>query len=859
VKSMMGNDRRAKRARMTIMCLMWFVVSLCGLFLKSSLLDNADITSVTGTGTSLPPAAPVGSEQQGTVHSVGVTANKPTIYSQNGVIVGYPTLYGISPPLRSLPAAPNEPPRPRVEQEQEDPPPANDVHNIDPVVQSRPGSVPIPTPDVTFEGMQGAVPPDPTGDVSPYNYVQVVNTQMRVWSKTGQPVSNVFLLSSLWTGTTGHCAQGGYLFDPTVLYDSAAGRWFIGFAYANITKNTGPPSGACLAVSSTIDPLGTWYIYEYELSTGPTEFEDFLKWGVWPDGYYMNSDTAGSTRPFVFDRAQMLTGQAATYQSFPPMPPGGRHMIPSDFDGTILPPSGSPNYYVEFPNYYGHNYQSTRLWAFHVDWTNPTLTTFHNTANLRVAPFNELFCQSGFSCVPQPGTAQTLQTLSGFVGFPVAYRNFGTYESIVFSHAVQVDNNNMGIRWYEIRNPNTTPLVYQQGSYGPDATWRWIGSAAMDKFGNIAVGYSASSSSVFPSIRYAGRLASDPLGTLTLSETDLKTGEQSQIQYDRWGDYSSIVVDPLDDCTFWYTGEYVPGQPPGYYEYSTRIGSFRLPGCPPLVLPRCPNERFTDNCPGDYFYNAVLQLNDANIVTGYSTIPPCDNHLNLPCFKPYDSVTRAQAAKIVANTAGFNDPPSSQSFQDVPPGSTFYPYVERMSSRGILGGYPCAGANEPCVPPGNLPYFRPGNTVTRGQLSKMESLAFNFQEPVSGQSFEDVPPDSTFYEYVQRMASRSIINGYPCGGSGEPCIPPDNRPYFRPGNDVTRGQTAKMVYVGWPPTPGPTSTVTSTATSTSTPSATTTEPTSTVTSTATSTSTPSATTVVVATPTGTPNRTQLKP
>jgi hypothetical protein len=260
---------------------------------------------------------------------------------------------------------------------------------------------------------------------------------------------------------------------------------------------------------------------------------------------------------------------------------------------------------------------------------------------------------------------------------------------------------------------------------------------------------------------------------------------------------------------------------------------------PTPVPPRCPGERFTDVCPGDYFYQPVLYLNDRAIINGYNTVPPCENAQHIPCFKPYNNSTRAQIAKIVSLAAGFVEPVSGQSFEDVPPTDTFYVYIERMVQRGIISGYPCSGPGEPCIPPLNRAYFRPGNTVTRGQLSKMIVGAFNYTEPTAGQIFEDVPPGSTFYDFIQRLAARDIINGYPCAsGPSEPCVPPGNRPYFRPNNSVTRGQTSKIVYLAMTqPSPTPTATATHTRTPTAMP-------------TLTSTATSIATEVPTGTPTG---------
>jgi hypothetical protein len=253
------------------------------------------------------------------------------------------------------------------------------------------------------------------------------------------------------------------------------------------------------------------------------------------------------------------------------------------------------------------------------------------------------------------------------------------------------------------------------------------------------------------------------------------------------------------------------------------------------VPPRCPGQRFTDVCPGDYFYEPTLALVDLGIIAGYNSSPPCTTPAHIPCFKPYNNVTRGQTAKIVSLAAGFNEPVSGQMFEDVPPSHTFYPYVQRLATRQIIGGYSCGGPSEPCGP-GNRPYFRPGNDVTRGQISKITAESFGFDEAVSGQTFEDVTPGSTFYVYVERIASRGIINGYPCGGQGEPCGP-GSRPYFRPNNALIRAQTTKIVYLAMQsvPTATPTAPPTATATATSAP-----------------TETPTETPVVTSTPTGTP-------
>ncbi|HET9495108.1 MAG TPA: S-layer homology domain-containing protein, partial [Chloroflexia bacterium] len=204
---------------------------------------------------------------------------------------------------------------------------------------------------------------------------------------------------------------------------------------------------------------------------------------------------------------------------------------------------------------------------------------------------------------------------------------------------------------------------------------------------------------------------------------------------------------------------------------------------------------FEDVPPTNTFYPFVRCMVCKGIVSGY----PCGGQ-GEPCgpgnnayFRPGNNVTRGQIAKIVSNSAGFNEPVTGQTFEDVPPGSTFYEFVERLVSRQVMSGYACGGSSEPCVPPDNRPYFRTNASATRGQLSKIVSNAAGYIEPVVGQSFEDVPPSHTFYEFVERLVGRGVMSGYACGSPGEPCVPPDNRPYFRPANNVTRGQTSKIV------------------------------------------------------------------
>jgi hypothetical protein len=274
----------------------------------------------------------------------------------------------------------------------------------------------------------------------------------------------------------------------------------------------------------------------------------------------------------------MLAGLPATQQCFQLSSSFGG-LLPSDLDGTIPPPAGSPNYFLNF----GSN--SLNLWKFHVDWANSPNTTLTGPTNIPVAAFTPA-CNRG-ACIAQPGTTQKLDSLADRLMYRLAYRNFlDGHEALVVNHSVCIGSGGQclrgsqrpsGVRWYELRNLAGTPAVYQQATYAPDSTSRWMGSIAMDKQGNMALGYSASSSSVAPSIRYTGRLSTDVLNTMQ-TENIIKPGVGSQLQnLSRWGDYSSMTVDPVDDCTFWYTTEYLKAS--GTWNWSTWITSFKFPGC----------------------------------------------------------------------------------------------------------------------------------------------------------------------------------------------------------------------------------------------------------------------------------------
>ena len=461
---------------------------------------------------------------------------------------------------------------------------------VDPVVQESVPTILAPAPMLNFDGVGNgftgpngtftvaSAPPDTNGAVGPNHYVQIVNTDFAVFNKAGTALYGPVPINTLWSGFGGGC-QANNDGDPVVLYDPIADRWVI--SQFSVTTT---PYLECVAVSQTGDPTGAYNRYAFDY--GSTDFPDYPKMGVWPDAYYatFNMFAGGTTfsggKVCAYDRTRMLTGAAATQQCFNVGTNFGG-LLPADLDGVRQPPAGSPNYVLAL----GPNVTDTTLafWKFHVDWTTPSNATLTGPTTLTVAAYTEA-C-NGTTCIPQSGTGQQLDSLADRLMFRLAYRNFGDHEALVANHSVTAGSS-VGVRWYEIRSPSTTPTIFQQGTYAPDSNFRWMGSIAMDQSGNMALGFSLSGSSLHPEIHYTGRLAGDTPGLMTQGEGTLidGAGSQSGSSLSRWGDYSRMAVDPTDDCTFWYTNEYIPSN--GAFNWKTRIGSFKFPSCssaPPVL------------------------------------------------------------------------------------------------------------------------------------------------------------------------------------------------------------------------------------------------------------------------------------
>ena len=451
-----------------------------------------------------------------------------------------------------------------------------------PTPTPNPSPTPTPTPVTSallnFDGLgngggytPNAAPPDTNGNVGATQYVQWVNEAFAVYDKTtGARVAGPTNGNQLFTalGSTHPCAVNNDG-DPIVQYDKANNRWVL--TQFSVTNGTTSGFYQCIAVSKTSDATGAYNVYAFK----EPNFNDYPKFGVWADGYYatynmFSGNTFVGARLCAYDRSKMIAGAAATEQCFQLSSSFGG-VLPADLDGTIAPPAGAPEYFVNF----GAN--SLNVWKMHVDFTTSTNSTLSGPTTLSVAAFSAA-C-SGGTCIPQSGTTQQLDSLADRLMYRLAYRHFADgHEALVVNHSVSPGTTaKSGIRWYELRITSGTPSVFQQGTYAIDSNSRWMGSIAMDKVGNIAVGYSVSGTSLQPSIRFATRAPGDAAGTLG-AETSIIAGTGSQTAtLSRWGDYSAITVDPVDDCTFWYTTEYLKTS--GTFNWSTRVASFKLSTC----------------------------------------------------------------------------------------------------------------------------------------------------------------------------------------------------------------------------------------------------------------------------------------
>ncbi len=716
-----------------------------------------------------------------------------------------PVRPGLSRPLRELAASvPGQPEKPSggegVERFEPELPhrPFSPTRQPDGAVQSQPGGT-QPTPGaVNFEGIDSdltVAPPDTEGRVGPNEYVQWVNLRFQFFDKSGNALIPPVPGNILWNGFGGDCEthnQG----DPIAQYDRMADRWvltqFVVGGAANFSQQ-------CVAVSQTGDPLGAYYLYDFV--TDPVNFVDYPHWGMWNDNYYMtahifnNSGTAYLGQGlYVFDRTHMLSGEPAgmlpinlsTLLNLPYL--GGA--LPGDIDSILAPPNGSYEQILAPGSPEIDGSPSPVLHEFTITFNFGTQTGYLTRyPDLAVAPFVGGVCGFSRDCVVQPppaGTADGLDAISDRLMYRVAYRNFGDHESIVLNHTVQnsadATGNTAAPRWYEVRTsgptdpncPSGYPCVYQQSTYAPDLQNRWMGSVAMDASGDMAFGYSESSLTTFPSVFVTGRLAGDPLSTMG-GEVSMVSGGGSQIgTANRWGDYSSMTVDPTDGCTFWYTQEYEAAS--GSFNWSTRVGTFSFPGCaaePQAVI----TGTVTLCATGEPVAGATVTAYDANSNNIYSstadatghysiTVPPGSFYavatdLNRNCYQTnweYVTVANGQTAfAIFCLNGGSNLQIAGDMFLDANGNPTISPN-DCVTLQVSVGNPGCADYQNPY---GTLASATPGVTVNNA-IAPYPTIGI--VSPVTNLSPFTFSTDST-YDCRDISLILTMANNIPYSGS----------------------------------------------------------------------------------------------
>ncbi|MBK7213181.1 MAG: hypothetical protein IPH88_07790 [Bacteroidales bacterium] len=432
-------------------------------------------------------------------------------------------------------------------------------------------------PIQNFSGQtSSSYPPDCNGAVGPNHFMQTVNVTYAIYNKTGSLLAGPTALNTLFSGVTGSTYNDG---DPIVLYDEQAQRFLV--AEFSIS---GSNDYMLIAVSATSDPTGTWYKYSFDVADMP----DYPKFGIWQDGYYMADNNSSGNDIYVFQRSVMLTGGASPSMiafdnpNRPTSIDGFMCVPPVDNDGTFAP-TGAPGIFIAF-NDDAIGGGSDQIWIYELaaNWTTPSSSTFARTQQLAVTAFDSNFGTDWYN-ISQPGTTMQLDAIPQVMMNVPQYRNFGTYQTLVCCHAVDVDaTDHAGLRWYELRRGTQASgnwAIRQQGTYAPDANSRWMGSIMLNGSGKIGMGYSISSSTVYPGIRYTGQSAAAYAagsGVMDIPEETIQTGSFSQTSYERWGDYSLLSVDPNDDQTFWYTTEYMASSS----SHATKIASFKLGNAP---------------------------------------------------------------------------------------------------------------------------------------------------------------------------------------------------------------------------------------------------------------------------------------
>lgn len=568
--------------------------------------------------------------------------------------------HDISPPLRDIPPLPLPFNLDNWGGSIIDPPgtegqPQYGRQTPDAAMQSIGPSQDIPGPANSFTAITneaGFAPPDPVGDIGPDHYVTMSNLHFVVHDREGNSLEGPHPNNMLWSGFGGECETQN-AGDPIVLYDQFADRWLL-TQFTSDADSEGEYYN-CVAVSTSPDPAGSYHLYQ--IANGGL-FPDYPKYGVGEDAYFISTrDFNGSYEgvgAYALNRQDFINGtygDNSVIGFFVDRNDVGREnvgdgLLPMDIDGFDMPPAGSPHYYIGSMDdgwTYGADQDALTVWEFVVDFDTSANSSFTLVATIEMSPYDTIFpCVNGAgsrTCIPQPDTSNRLDH-QGYRQRPLhraAYRNFGTHESIVTLQSVEADPGIAGMRWWEIRDFATTPAIHQEGTFAPgneDGIHRWFGSIAQDSAGNMALGYSASNETTYPSIWYSGRLASDPPGTMPQGEGSIVNGTGSQTGGgNRWGDYSSMNVDPTDDCTFWYVNEWVPTTSPR--GWVLQVGSFRFEEC---------------GDPG--FALSVSSSITADVCTG----DEADYGLNIGSIADFDMPVTLSATGNPADTSATFDP-----------------------------------------------------------------------------------------------------------------------------------------------------------------------------------------------------------
>jgi hypothetical protein len=530
----------------------------------------------------------------------------------------YDDYHDVSLPLREMKMLEPGPMKTRLENEEipnnpffidwdEQNRPLGKIYAKDPVVQGKMGPLHSINTSLNFDGISNVNtvnPADPNGDVGLNYYIQTINISFAIYTKTGALAYGPANLKTIWQGFPGVYTSDG---DPIVLFDHLANRWLISqFSLPNYPNG---PFYELVAVSQTEDPLGAWNRYAFKFKNMP----DYPKLGVWPDGYYLsaNSFSSGALKwmgpmETVLERDSMLTGGSARMVSFQ-QDKALSSMLVADLDGPA-PPKNTPGYFLmSVDDASGANADQLHLFQLHVDWADTAKSTFTGPYKINTAAFDINMCGDySDACIHQKDTHGKLAALPYYLMYRLQYRNFENHQSMIVNQTVDADGtDHAAVRWYELRKTTSDWSVYQQGTYAPDTLHRWLASAALDGKGNIAIGYSVSGDSIYPSIGITGRRSGDALGEMTCKEELIIKGLGSQWGESRWGDYSSLSVDPSDDKTFWYTNMYCAFS--SARNWKTRIASFTIDDLEVNVSEKIPSEN-SNNHLRKIFPNPVMQL-----------------------------------------------------------------------------------------------------------------------------------------------------------------------------------------------------------------------------------------------------------